>query len=155
MSWQRDKSRADELWPQIEQIIRSVAGQIIDVQPASEEDDQQRATDYVIQVNAGSIGCRVRFNTSFRDITIRSHRPSGVRTELDKLGDLRWYLYCWAEGHGPCHIVRWDFFDVQQMLAAGLLDQASELTNIDGTRFRAFPAALLAGNGLVASGEAA
>lgn len=137
MNWQLDKARADDFTPQLEKIIRLMAGEIIDVRIATDDEDQHHATDLVFEVAAGGIACRVRFDCPWRDLTIRSWRATGARTELDKFltEDFPpWYLYAWINAG---RVDEWIWVDNHKLVESGLLDTAEERDNRDGTRFKA------------------
>lgn len=108
--WEQDKRWSDQFMPE----IKSRLGQALIGEPPT-EDDQQRNTDLIVlKMDAVRIGCRVRkFNqiTYAGEFTIRSGRPSGVKTELTKIiegwGDYFFYgfsnqdetaLYRWLIG---------------------------------------------------------
>lgn len=157
--WKRDKAWADRYWPEIERVIRSVAGEIIDVQQADDESDQKRATDYVVSVSAGDIACRIRrweYWERFADITIRSSRPGPVKTELQKIRDGfgRWYLYAWAYDDG--RFGAWVFLDLDKLRTTGILsDAARQYNNHDGSSgFIAIPVHRVADCILQAGGHA-
>jgi len=112
--WKSDKEWADQFWPEIEEILRDCAGHIIDVTTAAPLADRQEATDYVIELTGGKVGCRIRrceYYRRFADFTLRSSRPSGQKTEIEKLregwGD--WYLYGW-ECDGS--LIDWKLIDL-------------------------------------------
>lgn len=157
--WQQDKAWADRYLPAIEQVIRQVAGNIITVTLASDEDDWHRATDYIVRVEAGDIACRVRresYHSRFRDFTLRCSRPSGAVTELEKIkqGLARWYLYAWAREDGT--FVDWVFVDLDRLRRSGLLfEPRKTIANKDGSSaFVSFSLSELRTHGcIVAQGE--
>jgi hypothetical protein len=133
--WQLDKAWADEYVPAIRAVVDRIASKIINIQIATEQDDQENATDYIITIDAGKIACRVRrSNCGFRDLTIRAWRSSGAKTELNKIkeGFARWYLYAWAnEKHGFCD---WILVNLDRLRESGLLlEQRKLIYNKDGT----------------------
>jgi len=122
--WKHDKTFADVYLPQIIDIVRSIAYDVVDVRIANDREDQQEATDYLmLDTSSGRIACRLRREgyRQYSDVTIRSWRASGMPTELDKLGGrtARWYLYGWTDGK---QISRWLVWDIWKALDAGLLD---------------------------------
>ena len=135
--WKNDKRWADRYWPQIVSVVKEVAGDIISVREATPDEDTKRATDYVLAVDSGDIACRVRrweYFQRFGDVTLRSSRPSGVMTEVEKLrsGWGRWYLYAWAKPSGD--FGAWVFIDLDLVRASGLLGhQRQERQNRDGS----------------------
>lgn len=100
IGWQQDKRWSDKFLHEIKAHI----GQALICEPP-EEEDQQRNTDLVVlRLDAVRIGCRVRKNDQMRycdEFTIRSGRPSGVKTELTKIiegwGDYFFYGFADAE----------------------------------------------------------
>ena len=132
--WQRDKAWADAFLFDIEEVVRGLAGHIIEIRLGTDDEDRKEATDYVVHVASGTIACRIRRNCSFRDLTIRASRPSGVQTELAKIreGWGRWYLYMWTERD---EVVDWIFVDLDKLRASGLLGSAARQRNPDGVTF--------------------
>jgi hypothetical protein len=82
--WQQDKQWSDRFLHQIKGIL----GQTLIGEPPAIE-DQERNTDLmVLKMDAVRIGCRVRRFAQQRyvgEFTIRSGRPSGIKTELTKI----------------------------------------------------------------------
>ena len=123
--WLDDKGWADGYHEAIEMAVRTVAPDILDIKvvAADDESDRLRATDYVVIASTGDIACRIRRSTySYRDWTIRSKRPSGMRTELAKLreGWCRWYLYAWAEDDTTFR--DWVIIDLDAVRESRILD---------------------------------
>lgn len=145
VSWHEDKLWADTYLPIISKTVRSIAGKIISIEEASQEDDIKRATDYrLVTVDGGSIGCRIRNGSKFfilyHDLTIRSRRPSGVLTELDKIrsGFPKWYFYGWADGQLMPY---WIFIDMDKFRSPLVIDnpKAYNVPNWDGSsRFNGY-----------------
>jgi len=136
--WQIDKTWADIYFPEIERVVREVAGKIISIKPADDKLDREQSTDFVITVDAGEIACRIRRgNVQYRDLTLRHSRPSGMRTETDKIkaGFARWYLYAWIENGG--RFAEWIFVDLDKLRETLLIDFAPTVKNQDGTTFKA------------------
>ena len=137
--WETSKRWADKYTPEITQVMREVAGQIIEVRVATEREDQERATDYVITVSSGDIGCRVReqfYWIKYGDVTFRCSRPSEHSTETEKIkaGCGHWYLYAWTERFDPGKFCAWVFLDLDKLRKHKLLDQPREsIANIDGS----------------------
>lgn len=134
-NFERDKAWADRYFPEIERVIRQVAGQIISVRFASDDEDMKKATDYVVTVESGEIACRIRrFKPEWKpvDITIRAWRASGTETELAKLkrGFGRWMLYAWAKDDGQFE--SWVFIDLDKLRSSNLLDSDNTIANRDG-----------------------
>ena len=133
-AWQRDKAWADGYLSQIEAVVRSIAGKIVEFRPGTDQEDQKEATDYVVHVASGTIACRIRRNCRYRDLTIRSSRPSGAQTELAKIreGWGRWYLYMWVRDG---KVEEWIFVDLDKLRQGGLLDGKERRRNPDGVTF--------------------
>lgn len=135
--WLDDKSWADGYHAAIENAVRDVAPDILDIRvvAADEEADQKRATDYIVQATTGDIACRIRRTRyDFRDWTIRSCRPSGVVTELAKPQDgwCRWYLYAWTKD--ATTFGDWILIDLDAVRGSRILDSPRRETwNHDGS----------------------
>ena len=116
------------------EIIRKLAGKIINVREGTPTEDMKQATDMVVEVNVGAIAVRVRrikFNNPYDDVTIRSY-SRGNKTEIHKIkeGWGSWYLYAWDR----CN--NWVFYDIDRLRDSGLLeDEIKQIPNGDGTRF--------------------
>lgn len=159
--WQQRKQWADKFWPEIERVVRTVAGDIVDVQIASDHQDQKQATDYIVTVSSGDIACRVRnweYWRRFGDFTIRWSVPSGITTEWEKIkaGYGRWYLYAWVRPTDK--FGAWIFVDLDRLRDSGLLDRmAGPWDNYDGTTFKTLAPLKLYEYGCIvkAGGEAA
>lgn len=83
--WEKDKEKADKYLSEIKQILGLY---LIGTAPI--EEDQERNTDLIVlRMEAIRIACRMRGYEYYikwpDDITIRSLRPSGVKTELTKI----------------------------------------------------------------------
>lgn len=152
-SFEEDKKTADGYLEQIRAIVKQCAHIVIDISIASPEDDCKRATDYQIDVEGTTIGCRIRngvyFFDKFHDFTIRTSRPSGATTELEKIrtGVPRWYLYGWGNGST---IPAWIFVDMDTFRET-IIDtpNVKDRANPDGTRFNGYSINQLAGAGCI------
>lgn len=121
MDFNASKTWADRFLDQQFQILNSCIGLLdfnkvkkrgVIINPAPEYDDQNLETD-AIMFGTLRIALRVRTGQSdlYNDIAIRSHRPSGVATELHKIkagfGD--YYLYCWtSDGRNITEFILFD-----------------------------------------------
>ena len=87
MSFRQDFSWQAKFYPSIKKILMDNASKLIKIDIASSEQDMQRATDFIVMVNGGAVSVRIRRNiaNSYRDLTIRSKRPNGCETELQKI----------------------------------------------------------------------
>lgn len=134
MSYAVDRVWSDERLAQVTEILRDNAMHIVKIEIAPETRDTKEATDLIIEVTGGSVAVRVRrSDTRFRDLTIRSRRPSGIPTELHKIrqgfGD--WYLYGWTDNG---HISEWILVDLNQVRNTGLLEKVRRgIPNFDGS----------------------
>ena len=142
--WQADKQWSDGFVDQVRAILAANALHIVRVEIASMEDDAHKATDMLITVNRGQVAVRIRRDSCrHRDLTLRSWRASGTKTELAKIregfGDF--YLYGWSSNN---HIAEWILVDLTKLRTSGLLDNPREKQNPDGkTGFAFIPAVSL------------
>ncbi len=104
--WEKDKAWSDQFIPE----IKSILGRHL-ITEAPIEEDQKRNTDLmVLCIEAIRVGCRVRrveFVEKYGDeFTLRVSRPSGVKTELEKImngwGD--YFFYGFGQNR---RLVRW------------------------------------------------
>ena len=149
MSFDTNKTWADTFYDQQIAILNSCMpdldfnkvkhrGVSFNVAPA--HDDQNLETDVILVGNL-RIALRVRRGCSsmYGDIALRSHLPSGNRTEVHKIragmGD--YYLYCWtADG---VNITEWILFDLDRFRAN--MDQCLAVFdhfNDDGSAFNTY-----------------
>lgn len=135
-NWQTDKQWADTYFPIIQQCIKKFAGKLISIEVANYEKDTKQATDYVLIVSSGAIGCRIRngrwvFN-KYHEFTIRSSRPSGAVTELEKIrtGYPKWYFYGWTDGSLMPY---WIFVDMDMFRSSKQIDNPNtqNVKNLD------------------------
>ena len=120
------------------------------LQVASFEQDVSEATDLImLQARPLDIACRVRrpgFAALYPDeFTLRSRRPSGGATELDKIidGHGDWLFYGHAiENTGNGIIDPWHLIDLaafrSHLIRGGGLSGRNEKRNADGTGFSVF-----------------
>lgn len=94
--WEQDKRWSDKFLHEIKRIL----GQHLIGQPPAEEDQARNTDIMVLRMDAVRIACRVRKQSQIRYVdqfTIRSGRPSGVKTELTKIiegwGDYFFYAF--------------------------------------------------------------
>ncbi|MHB8842160.1 MAG: hypothetical protein ACYC56_10340 [Candidatus Aquicultor sp.] len=133
-----DRSFSDKYIAQAFGILSLLpAGLFVDFEEASFESDIKEATD-VIAVANGRYRIPMRFrrpHKTYRDLTIRSSRPTGIKTELQKIkegfGD--YYFYGWTEGDT---IIEWMLVDLDKLRASGLLEKSRrEIPSPDRTYF--------------------
>ena len=96
--WEKDKRWSDQFIPEIKYILAQYL-----ISEAPVEEDQERNTDLIVlTLKPYRIACRVRSNQYLAkygdEFTIRSGRPSGCKTELQKIiegwGDFFLYGFC-------------------------------------------------------------
>ena len=122
---------------QVTAILRRVVGKMADItiRTASDNEDKKQSTDYIVEVSVvGTVAARIRRNTNFRDLTIRSVRTNGTKTELAKIkeGFARWYLYIWHDDNSK--VLEWIIVDLDKVRSANLLDaERKTIMNKDGT----------------------
>ena len=114
MTWQDDKRWSDRFLPEIKRHL----GEHLIGEPPVEEDAERNTDLIVLRMEAVRIACRVRkftYLSSFGDeFTIRSGRPSGIKTELTKIvegwGD---YLFYGFADQTETRLVRWTLMDLR------------------------------------------
>lgn len=113
MNWKRDKGWSDQFLTE----IKSILGRHLISEPPIEE-DQERNTDLmVLRLDAVRIGCRIRREKWMQysgEFTIREGRPSGVKTELEKIvrGWGNYLFYGFGSDDG--HLLRWKLADLNE-----------------------------------------
>ena len=101
--WQQSKRWSDRFLPEIKRTL----GEFLICESAAEEDAERNTDLMVLTLGAVRVGCRVRqwpyLEKYSREFTIRSGRPSGVKTELAKIiegwGDYLFYGFANEEGN--------------------------------------------------------
>lgn len=126
MTYAKDRSFADKHFIAISRAVKEVAVKILTVNVAPDQDDKERATDYIITADIGTVGCRIRRPgtwNQYKDLTIRYSRASGAETEYSKImkGYPRWYLYGWSNGD-ETRFESWAFIDMNRFRESGLLN---------------------------------
>jgi len=149
-----DREWSDKYLPQVSEILRANAMHIVKVAIADNDVDCREATDMTVDVTGGQVAVRVRRPyMHYRDLTIRSWRASGAKTEIHKLRDGfgDWYLYGWTNGQNQ--IGEWILVDLDKVREAGLLDSPrKEIPNSDRrTRFVAIGIPELERSGCIVS----
>lgn len=138
----RDKEKADVFMPEVR---RALADHLILV--GSVKQDREEGTDLVIlRTEHRAVGVRVRELRFLSDypfeVTIRSSRPSGAKTELDKLVDGWIDLIFYGFGDFETgRLVAWRIIDCRALRAQMIRGpelRFSEKTNRDQTKFRAY-----------------
>ena len=134
----QDWDWSDGYLGEIAKILRRNAHRILSIKVAGCNKDLKHATDMVIAVEGGDVAVRVRraeYRKKWRDLTIRSWRAGGIKTELHKIkeGAGDWYLYAWSDGDK--RLSDWMLVDLNKVRESGLLNRP-ERANKDGrTRF--------------------
>jgi|GEM_PF-1830777 len=118
----------------IANVLQQNAMHLLSVHVAPAQRDLKKATDIIVTIDGGDVAVRIRraeYRGKYRDLTIRSWRRGGVKTELDKLkeGFCDWYLYGWSDGHGG--LADWFLVDLNKLRESGLLEDAPFKSNHD------------------------
>ena len=124
MNFQQDFAWQTKFYPSIKKILRDNAAKLVSITVASAEEDMRHATDFVASIKGGTIAVRIRRNVAntYKDLTIRSKRPNGHETELQKIknGFADFYLYVWTAND---EILDWWLVDIGRMRACGLFEK--------------------------------
>lgn len=113
IGWQEDKRWSDRFLPEVKGLL----GKTLISEPPVEE-DQERNTDLVVlRLDAVRIGVRIRRHDQIRyadEFTLRTGRPSGIKTELTKViegwGD---YLFYGFADQQEQNLHRWIIGDLK------------------------------------------
>lgn len=153
-TWLSDKAWADEFVPDAARVIRKVAPLVISVEVATDYADQHEATDLVLRVDGGAWCFRVRKpECRWRDLTIRTSRPSGALTEWAKIqggfGD--YYLYGWTDTATAAgrSLADWIVVDLDKFREHPIRLVGKPAKNPDGVTFLAWPKSDLARAGVL------
>lgn len=152
--WLHDKAWADNHLNCVNEVIRSVAGRIITIEESPLHQDMHEAIDYKVEVASGEVACRIRraARCHYRDLTMTANRPSGNRSEIEKIlqGSVRWYLYAWADAG---RFIEWMFVDLdvlrEKQLIHSALAKKQKRRGADGSEFIWITAAELEANGAI------
>jgi hypothetical protein len=154
MSYSVDRRWSDAFIPAIKQIV----GPLLLEESSFEVDTKQAADLIVLNARDKTIAARVRrpgYAEKYPfEFTIRSHRDTGTKTELEKIidgfGD--WMFYGHAHSNG-LDITRWMVVNLPSWRAAIIRKQAPYIkkSNGDGTHFVAFDVRQLPKQVLVAA----
>lgn len=121
--YHNDKEWEESYHTQVISILTSLMPLLAKIKIATPEDDKKRATDFAVEVDRGTVAVRLRrSNCTFRDLTIRSYRENGMKTELAKIkeGYAYRYFYAWTDEH---HVIKeWILVDLDRVRDLGLLD---------------------------------
>jgi hypothetical protein len=143
-----DRQWADSYEDQVLRILTELMPHLVMLYVASDEKDMKQATDFEVRMKGGAIAVRLRRTKKcrWRDLTIRTHRDTGSKTELAKIkeGYAFRYFYGWIDENGI--IVEWMLVDLNKVRSSKLLDKKrqeipnkDENGNLDGTYFIAIP----------------
>lgn len=125
--------------------IKGIVGPLL-LQQASIERDQNEATDLlVLKARDMRIACRVR-RSGFAerypwDITFRSYRPTGARTEYQKVfedGWADWFFYGHAMDGQIIGLSRWLLVDLDAVRVHAHHVAPQHRRNRDGTEFKVY-----------------
>lgn len=163
IGWKSDKEKSDRYLPE----IKSILGRHLIGEPPI-EDDQERNTDLIVlKMDAVRIACRIRSHSYLErypnEFTIRSARPSGVKTELTKIiegwGD---YFFYGFGDETESSLAKWSLCDLKvfrwwfnrRLVEKRGVIPGIEKPNGDGSsNFRAFVLTDLPPNFVVACSE--
>lgn len=123
--YQRDKAWSDKFMPTIKQIL----GMCLLTEGNFQEDAKENTDLRVLSLTGVRIGCRVRtygyYEKYPNDFTIRYSRPSGVKTEIDKIvegwGDLFFYGFSNKE---ETSLIKWTLADLNVFREWYTIDKA-------------------------------
>lgn len=153
MKWERDKRWSDKFIPEIKRIL----GEQLICEAPEEEDMLQNTDLRVFKLEGVRVACRVRKNSFLagfgRQFTIRSSRPSGNKTELEKImegfGDYTFYCFADAEDKG---LAQWFLGDLDVFRSWYSKGKGEQCGNYDGSSsFVAFNLKDLPANFVIAS----
>lgn len=147
-SWEYDKRFSDRYLDE----IKSILGVYLIGEPPVEEDEQRNTDLIVLRMEAVRIGCRIRRHHYLHryadEFTIRSGRPSGVKTEITKIiegwGD---YFFYGFENETGTGLARWTLADLnvfriwhsrQLYQSGGVMPGVAQANGDGSSAFRAF-----------------
>lgn len=149
-NWEADKRWSDIFLPEIKMIL----GLHLIGEPQLEEDCERNTDLIVLRMEAVRIACRVRHYEYFQkypnDITIRSGRPSGAKTELTKIveGWGNYFFYGFSDEQEQ-RLAAWRLCDLNAfriyfnryiVAHKGLIPGTGKANNDGSSDFRAFNA---------------
>lgn len=101
-NFERDYNYSKSKLPTIKRIIKNKIslGDIISVREGNEKEDLEMVTDLVIYLESGDIAVRIMRPGAwkeYKNILFRKSRPTGAKTEVEKLKDgfADYYFYMW------------------------------------------------------------
>jgi hypothetical protein len=138
--YQHDRQWGVGYEEQVKIILKKLIHHCVVISVAPAEEDNKHATDFTIKLLGGAVAVRLRrSDCRFRDLTIRSLRSNGAKTELAKIqeGFAARYFYGWTDIHRV--IAEWILVDLDKMRSSQLFKiPRRPVPNGDGTFFVAF-----------------
>lgn len=134
-----DRAWADSYESQAIAILRTLIAHLAVIEVASDEIDKKQATDFQIRLTGGTVAVRLRRSDpkwALRDMTIRSRRANGIKTELAKIKEGYAYRYLYGRVNDEGIISEWILVDLDKVRSTGLLDKPrEEKSNKDGKTY--------------------
>jgi len=146
-NWELDKKWSDKFLIEIKRIL----GEHLITEPSVEEDMEHNTDLIVLKFDSVRIACRIRTYDYFErypnDITIRSERPSGVKTELTKIiegwGD---YLFYGFSNKDATALKKWKLISLnefrlwfnREIIKSKKMPGVEQQNNDGSSKFRAF-----------------
>ena len=132
--YKRERQWSDEYIPAVQQLLGEafrVNKEHITV--TSDEMDTTEAADLEMKMSGQTIAVRLRKNTTFRDLTIRTQQYIGKQTEISKIkeGYADWYFYGWIDTMGI--LMEWMIVDMDEVRKHKLWEKKREIKNKDKT----------------------
>ena len=127
-----------KFYQKIIEILKENAFHFIDISTASEYEDKNQATDFIITLEGGEIALRIRrSNYEHRDLTLRYSTRYGNKTEFEKIKDgfAKYYLYCWTKEDDKKneYIDEYMLVDLDELRKSGYLNKKFDpIPNKDG-----------------------
>lgn len=139
--YQRDRQWESRYAEKVKAILKMLLRHLVKISIAPLEKDTKEATDFIIETEGLGTAVRLRRpGCKHRDLTLRSDRSNGAKTELAKIieGFASRYFYGWTDIHGE--IPEWILVDLDKMRASSLLTTSRKpIHNLDGkTSFISF-----------------
>ena len=141
-AYRKSRAESDQYIDQAMQIIARVM-----IRVGTEDEDNNHATDIVVEPGRYALRTRTMyvngndyFKRYHREFTIRSKRPSGVKTELEKIldGDGEYYLYGWVNSTGIKYYTIFDLNVFRQTISDRPQLLNNTTTGKDGVTFTCF-----------------
>lgn len=131
--YQQDRTWGDSYTDQVKNILSPLMIYLAEILVAPAYKDNKCATDFTVRLKGSDIAVRIRrADQPYRDLTIRSRRANGTKTELAKVkeGHGSHYFYGWTDENNV--IAEWIFVDLDKVRTTGLLSKPrKEITNKD------------------------